>query len=143
MFTFRRSASLTGCVAAAMFASAMLDSAQTGKPDVPRWGLLEATFTSTRTYDNPLQDAELRVTFTAPSRRTQTVHGFWDGGATWRVRFSPDEVGAWTFSTSATPDADTGLHAQKGSFRVVAPKGTTRFERHGPIRVSKSRTFLE
>ena len=143
MFTFRRSASLTGCVAAAVFASAMLDSAQIGKSDVPRWGLLEATFTSTRTYDNPLQDAELRVTFTAPSRRTQTVHGFWDGGATWRVRFSPDEVGAWTFSTSATPDADTGLHAQKGSFRVVAPKGTTRFERHGPIRVSKSRTFLE
>ena len=142
MFTFRRSASLTGCVAAAVFA-AMLDSAQIGKSDVPRWGLLEATFTSTRTYDNPLQDAELRVTFTAPSRRTQTVHGFWDGGATWRVRFSPDEVGAWTFSTSATPDADTGLHAQKGSFRVVAPKGTTRFERHGPIRVSKSRTFLE
>jgi hypothetical protein len=110
---------------------------------VRRWGLFEATFTSARTYENPLHDAELGVTFTAPSRRVHAVRGFWDGGTTWRVRFSPDEVGNWTFTTSATPESDAGLHAKKGAFRVSAAKGATRFERHGPIRVSPSRTFLE
>jgi hypothetical protein len=59
------------------------------------------------------------------------------------VRFSPDEVGQWTYATSAIPDADEGLHARKGTFRVVDPGNGTRFERHGPVRVSQSRTFLE
>ena len=143
MVISRNRACVTGGLAVLVFATIFPQAAQRSANEIPRWGLFEATFASTRTYDNPLQDAELRVTFTAPSRRTHAVQGFWDGGATWRVRFSPDEVGAWTFSTGAIPDADPGLHAQKGSFRVVAPQGTTRFERHGPIRVSKSRTFLE
>jgi hypothetical protein len=110
---------------------------------VPRWGLFEATLTSRRASDNPLQDAELRATFTGPSKRTHTVEGFWDGGATWRVRFSPDEVGDWTYTTAAVPESDTGLHRQTGTFSVTAPQGTTRFDRHGPVRVSRTRTFLE
>lgn len=144
MFIFRpRLRHSVGCVVACAIAAAAPGPAQRNTSTIPRWGLFEATFTSSRAYANPLQDAGLRVTFAAPSRRTQTVHGFWDGGTTWRVRFSPDEVGNWTFTTAASPEADAGLHAQKGSFRVVAPKGTTRFDRHGPIRVSQSRTFLE
>jgi hypothetical protein len=127
----------------AILAFAVSASSQRERTEIPRWGLFEQTFTSTRPSENPLQDAELRVTFTTPSRRTHVVRGFWDGGSTWRVRFSPDETGTWTFTTTATPETDAGLHAQKGSFRVVAPRGTTRFERHGPIRVARSRTFLE
>jgi hypothetical protein len=109
---------------------------------VPRWGLFEATFTASTTPANPVQDLELTVSVTAPSKKSRTVRGFWDGGSTWRVRFSPDETGNWSYTTTATP-ADTGLHGQKGSFRVTAPKGSTAFERHGPVRVSRSRTFLE
>ncbi len=129
---------------------ALLAAAPAGqRPDaasataVPRWGRFQATFTSTGTAANPPQDTELRATFTAPSKRTHIVRGFWDGGATWRVRFSPDEIGAWTFTTAATPAADTGLHAQSGGFRVTAPKGATRFDRHGPVRVASAGTFLE
>ena len=133
---------VVGLFATTIVAATQTDAQRTSST-VPRWGLFEATFTSTRTSENPLQDAELRVTFTSPSRQTRSVHGFWDGGTTWKVRFSPDEVGSWSFTTRASPDADTGLHAQKGTFRVTAAKGGTRFERHGPIRVSGSRTFLE
>jgi hypothetical protein len=127
----------------ALFVAASHPIAHRAGSDVPRWGLVDATFTSSRTYENPLQDAKVRVTFTAPSKRTQTVDGFWDGGTTWRVRFSPDEVGTWTYLTSATPESETGLHAQKGSLRVAASMGTTRLERHGPIRVAQGRTYLE
>ena len=143
MVISRDRACLTGCLAVLVFATIFPQAAQRSANEIPRWGLFEAAFTSARTYENPLQDAELRVTFTAPSRRTHAVQGFWDGGTTWRVRFSPDEVGTWTFSTGASPDADTGLHAQKGTFRVVSPRGNTRFDRHGPIRVAKTRTYLE
>ena len=145
MFTFRCKLLLTRAagILVALLASAPSASTDRGRADVPRWGLFEATFTSARTTENPLQDSELRVTFTAPSRRTVAVRGFWDGGTTWRVRFSPDEMGTWTFMTSATAETDAGLHGQKGSFRVVAAKGTTRFDRHGPIRVARSRRYLE
>jgi hypothetical protein len=112
-------------------------------PQVPRWGVFEATFTSSLPSENPLQDTELRVTFTSPSRQTRTVRGFWDGGSTWRVRFSPDETGQWTYVTAASPTSDSGLHTKSGNFRVSAPKGRTPFDRHGPVRVSRTRTFLE
>lgn len=134
---------IAGGAVLAILSFAVSASNQRERTEIPRWGLFEQTFTGTGTAENPLQDAELRVIFTAPSRRTHPVRGFWDGGNTWRVRFSPDETGTWTFTTTATPETDAGLHAQKGSFRVVAPRGTTRFDRHGPIRVARNRTFLE
>lgn len=111
--------------------------------EVQRWGLFETSFTSERPTENPLQDVELYVAFESPSKRSQTVRGFWDGERRWRVRFSPDETGEWRFSTRATPADDRGLHAQTGTFRVTSAKGATRFERHGPVRVSRNRRFLE
>lgn len=115
----------------------------TQSPSIVRWGLFEASFASTQKYANPFQDVDLFVTFTSPSRQAYTVRGFWDGGNAWRVRFSPDELGDWTYATRAAPDTDRGLHARTGSFGVVVNRGETRFDRHGPIRVSASRTFLE
>lgn len=110
--------------------------------DVPQWGLFEAAFAATIDSDDPFQDHEFFVTFTSPSRRSVTVRGFWDGGSVWRVRFSPDEQGAWTFTTRSVP-TDDGLHARSGRFHVGEPGDDTAFERHGPIRVAASGTHLE
>ena len=96
--SLRRSSNIALAAALALgFASS--DWAQS--PTVTRWGLFETAFTSPRSYENPLQDVELFVTFTSPSRQTQTVRGFWDGGSVWRVRFSPDQPGNWTYTTRA------------------------------------------
>lgn len=111
-------------------------------PAVPRWGLFEAAFTSGRAYENPIQDVDFFITFTSPSKTAVTVRGFWDGDRVWRVRFSPGETGAWTYTTRATPERDRGLHNRRGTFRVVANTGATRFDRHGPVGVSSRRTFL-
>jgi hypothetical protein len=113
------------------------------QPTVPRWGLFEGVFTSARALENPIQETDLRVTFTDPSGRSRQVRGFWDGGSIWRVRFSPDQIGQWTFATETAPGALDGLHGQKGSFRVAVPRGSARFERHGPVAVAHSRTYLE
>lgn len=127
---------------AAMVALLLLGSGCAITSEVPRWSQFETTFTAENTTDNPPQDTELFVTFNSPSRQSHTVRGFWDGGDEWRVRFAPGEEGQWTFVTHAVP-ADGGLHDKAGTFRVSAPSGSTRFDAHGPVRVSASGTFLE
>jgi hypothetical protein len=131
------------CVVVLLLAILLSGSSAAQSGVVFRWGLFETSFTAVGRYENPLQDVDLVVTFQAPSRRTHTVRGFWDGENTWRVRFSPDELGNWTYVTQATPDLDRGLQGRTGSFGVIANKGASRFDRHGPVRVSASRTFLE
>lgn len=134
-------ASLMRVVSLAALLSAVAGCVAAG--DVERWGVFEAAFASTAPFENALQDRDLFVTFTAPSGQAQTVRGFWDGGTVWRVRFSPGEEGDWTYTTRAVPEADAGLHGRTGRFHVVPSSGESRFDLHGPVRVSASRTFLE
>ncbi|MCK4628942.1 MAG: serine hydrolase, partial [Sedimentisphaerales bacterium] len=56
---------------------------------------------------NPFLDYRLQVKFTGPSGRSYNVPGFFDGngqgrgkGNVWRVRFTPDEAGSWSYTTS-------------------------------------------
>lgn len=73
---------------------------------------------SERAYRNPFADVALDATFVGPSGQAISVPGFYDGDATWRVRFCPDEPGRWTFTTAACP-ADPDL-AVSGAFEVEA-----------------------
>src|SRR4051794_27283153 len=41
------------------------------------------------------------ASFQSPSAKTIEVNGFFDGTG-WRVRFSPDETGVWSFTIRAT-----------------------------------------
>lgn len=62
----------------------------------------------------------LRVEFRSPQHTTYLMRGFWDGGRSLRVRFSPTEAGAWTYRVTSTisrydnqestfPVADSGI----------------------------------
>src|ERR1700721_3073555 len=51
----------------------------------PKYGIFETSFKSSIAYTNPLEDAALNVVFTSPAGDMSLVHGFWDGGKTWRV----------------------------------------------------------
>ncbi len=111
--------------------------------EVPRFGLFETSFSASDDVADPFHDVDLLVTFTSPSRQSQTVRGFWDGGDRWRVRFSPDEEGAWTYITETRPAGVDGLHEQSGTFRVGLASTRTALARHGPIRVAAPGTYLE
>ncbi|MBI5385812.1 MAG: DUF4038 domain-containing protein [Verrucomicrobia bacterium] len=111
--------------------------------EVPKYGRFEQSFQSSAAYDNPVQKAALTVTFTPPKGDPIKVPGFWDGGPTWRVRFAPNQTGAWSFTTTCSDAANTGLHQQSGSFTCVEAKGATRFEQHGPVRVSADGFYLQ
>ncbi len=113
-----------------------------GKAEVFRHGRFEYSFQSSVDYDNPVQDAELTVEFVGPGGVTEEVLGFWDGGRTWKVRFSPDLAGPWSFQSRCSNPADRGLHRQGGSFRVSEYEGSNELYLHGAPRLSANRRYL-
>ncbi|HOX55771.1 MAG TPA: DUF4038 domain-containing protein [Verrucomicrobiota bacterium] len=118
-------------------------AAAANTPVIPKWSRFEQEFKSSVLYSNALQDASVTVLFTSPLGELREVDGFWDGGRTWRVRFSPDQPGRWSFKTTCSDAANPGLHGQKGSFLCSAAIGLTRFQRHGQVRVAHDRRYLE
>lgn len=86
---------------------------------------------------NPFLDYRLQVLFTGPGGKQYNVPGFFDGdgnggraGNVWRVLFSPDETGRWSFqasfrkgpqvAVSLEPNAGepVGFDGSKGDFTI-------------------------
>src|SRR5439155_7525636 len=91
-----------------------------GKPalmDVPKLGIFEQAFTQQRSYTNAYVQVTASGTFIQPDGRKRSIPLFWDGGAKWKVRFSPDVIGAWNWSVNSS---DPGLNGANGSFNGVA-----------------------
>jgi len=110
---------------------------------IPQWTVFEAQFTGSQRYENPLQDIGVTVEFSSPTGKVYSVDGFWDGGNTWRVRFSPDEPGQWSYRTHASREDAAGLDSQRGNFTCVPYAGSNPLHRHGAVRVSGNRRYLE
>ncbi|HXT12148.1 MAG TPA: DUF4038 domain-containing protein [Candidatus Angelobacter sp.] len=104
---------------------------------VGKWGQFEKEFKSSVNYQNPIEQCALKVTFVSPSHETNVVDGFWDGGKTWRVRFSPDQPGRWTYRTACSDPANRRLENQSGEFLCTSPIGQSRFAQHGPIYITR------
>ena len=88
----------------------------------------EITLTAQGMYMNPYTQVTVTATFTAPSGATRTVRGFWDGGNTFRVRYTPMEVGTYTY-VIASNTGDPGL-TQNGMLQV----GSVTAGNHGFLR---------
>gem|GEM_PF-5410702 len=84
--------------------------------NVPQFGVFEQSFTASGSYANPYTEASATGFFSRPGGGTLTVPLFGEGGATWKLRFSPDALGTWTWFASS---ADSGLNGQYGQFSVV------------------------
>jgi len=111
-----------------------------GADTVPQWGRWEQAFTAP---GSAAPETDLTVEFTSPSGAVRSILGFWDGGATWRVRFSPDELGEWKYRTHSVP-AVPGLDRQSGQFRCGPPtEGKGPFVRHGSLRISTNGRHFE
>ncbi|MCC6395351.1 MAG: DUF4038 domain-containing protein [Bryobacterales bacterium] len=115
-----------------------LAAARGGQNEVPQWTRFEARFTSANHYVNPLQEINLEVEWTGPGGTRNVTGGFWDGGNTWKARFSPDQPGDWSYITRSTPE-DSGLNGQKGAFRCVRYTGSNPLYRRGAVGVSADR----
>ncbi len=105
---------------------------------VGKYEKLEASFTLGQAYANPFDPAQIDVTavFTSPTGVVHTVKGFYfqdyrrtqsgnsetltpAGSPVWKVRFAPDETGAWSYALTAV-DAKGKAVAPAGGFNVTA-----------------------
>jgi hypothetical protein len=99
---------------------------------VDRFGVFECAFQAQSCYDNPYVQVEAEAMLQSPTGELKHIPLFWDGGDTWRLRFSPDCVGVWRYRIQAT---DPGLAAAQGAFECVPSN------RHGSIEPMKLHPF--
>jgi len=111
-------------------------------PKISQWTRFELELTSITDYDNPVQDVMVEVILQSPTSRNLTVNGFWNGGRTWKIRFSPDETGQWTYVTHCSNTSDHGLNNQKGNFDCIPYSSDNPLYKHGAIRVSDNKRYL-
>ncbi len=76
---------------------------------------------------NPYTDVTLAAVFRYQNRSI-TVPGFYEGGGSYKIRFMPDEVGAWSWTTKSNKAA---LDGKSGTLECVAPGEGNR----GPVSV--------
>lgn len=105
------------------------------------WQPLSFTFAGPEAAENdsspnPFLDLRLQVTFTGPTGERFVVPGFFDGdgrggpqGNAWRVRFTPNKPGRWTYSAAlrAGPAVAIDLAPEAGEPRTL-PSQTGMFE---------------
>src|SRR5262249_29413755 len=84
----------------------------------------ELTLTSMKIYTNPFLDVTVTVEYTKAGAPSLHGYGFWDGGATFKLRQAFPEPGTWHYKTTATDPADSGLHNQEGDVQVLPYTGT-------------------
>lgn len=118
---------------------------------VEQWGKFEATLDLTATFVNPYDYDQVSVSavFTSPAGQSKTVDGFFmqdyvlnentgnltpTGPGGFRLRFSPDETGQWSFAVTVT-DANGTSAPVPGAFQCTAPNTPAN---HGFIRTNQT-----
>src|SRR6516162_6591007 len=83
-------------------------------PRVERWDVFELALNGPK-EGNPFLDTWLKATF-RKGARSMTVDGFYDGDGVYRIRFMPDSLGEWSYTTASNAPS---LHAKAGSFQAI------------------------
>jgi hypothetical protein len=86
--------------------------------EAPVWQMQEITLEAARDYPNPYVDIDCWIELEGPGF-AKRIHGFWDGGRTFRVRFVATAPGEWRWRSGASV-ADAGLTGGEGRFKAVA-----------------------
>lgn len=93
---------------------------------VERWNVFELSFQGP-SDENPYMDNTIDAIFTNGSQ-TIMAPGFYDGNGIYKVRFSPDQLGDWSYVTQSNVEE---LSNQSGSFQCIKPT----CHNHGPLKI--------
>jgi len=99
---------------------------------VERWGIFEVALRGPKS-GNPFTDVTLSARFEQAGRVLEP-QGFYDGDGVYRIRFMPDALGTWTYTTRSNRKE---LDGKTGSLTCVEPSAGN----HGPIRVRNTFHF--
>jgi len=100
------------------------ETAESSGAPVEQWGVFENEVKGPSS-GNPFVDVRFGARFTLGHRSVEAA-GFYDGDGVYRVRFSPDSVGRWSFETTGSVKE---LAGHTGSFECVPAKPGNR----GPV----------
>jgi hypothetical protein len=129
----------TTMTAPAVSTTALTNTVKANADEVGRYGKLELTVDLSAKYQNPYDPNEvaLAAEFTSPSGKKWNVDGFYDGEG-WKIRFSPNEVGHWSYQVSLK-DRYGASKGTKQPFNCIAS------DRHGWIKVASDnkRYFMQ
>ena len=118
-----------GAIATGIVSGARAAPPSSGNEKVEQWGVFETQANGPQTAGispgNPFVDVQFGARFTL-RHRTIDVAGFYDGSGVYKVRFSPDTLGRWSFETTSNVSTLAGL---TGSFDCMAPAAGNR----GPV----------
>jgi hypothetical protein len=117
---------LSSLAVAAASAPTFADPAPSSGQNVQRWDAVELTLAGP-SKGNPFVDVSISATL-RHNNRSLTIEGFYDGDGIYKIRFMPDELGEWTWTTSSNAPA---LDGKSGSFQCVEPEAGNR----GPVSV--------
>ena len=129
---------LGGAAAGPFLMSAAAQSRRAAAREATEW-----IFPSAKQYKDPFNELELDVLIRDPHGREQRVPAFWAGGQEWRVRYSADAAGRYTFETICSDTSNAHLHGRTGVLEVAPYDGGNSLLRHGAPRVSQDRRHLE
>ncbi len=93
-------------------------------PQVEKWEVYEITLQGPK-EGNPFMEIDLNATFNMEESEI-TVPGFYDGNGIYKIRFSPENVGNWTYSTTSNSEL---LDGKKGKLTCVEAQD----KNHGPL----------
>lgn len=108
-------AAAAGLAPAVAGATAVPASNASGAEVVEQWGMF-GTETRGPEGGNPFVEEQFGARFKL-GHRTVDAAGFYDGGGVYKVRFSPDSMGSWTFETTSSAKELAGL---TGAFECIA-----------------------
>ncbi|MFW5755920.1 MAG: DUF5060 domain-containing protein [Tangfeifania sp.] len=96
------------------------------KENIQLWDVYEISL-SGPSEGNPYMDVTLEAVFETENK-TVTVPGFYDGNGIYRIRFSPDAEGEWSYQTNSNMEE---LSGKSGSFTCIPATG----DNHGPLKI--------
>lgn len=109
---------------------------------IQNWAV-EFLFSSGKVYRDPFNEVELDVIFTDPDGEEKRVPAFWAGEQIWLVRYASPKVGKHRYQTVCSDESNHDLHGQEGVLEVSPYEGNNPLLKHGPLRVSANRRYLE
>lgn len=103
---------------------------------VPQWSQLELSFEAQNQYKNPYTDQDVWAWFVNTQGDSLIRPAFWDGGNTWKIRFSPPDANmTWQWQLYCSTD-DPGLNTKSGSLQSVPYEGENKLTKQGTLKMS-------
>lgn len=104
----------------------------TVRQQIERWGTFELSLNGPQN-GTPFIDVQLTARFECNGRVVE-AGGFYDGDGTYRIRFMPDAIGEWKYTTKSNCDQFNGKTGQ-----FICIKSST--DNHGPVRIRDTHHF--